>query len=192
MSLLTTGDGTPPNLGDACCVASAILFGVHKFRSESITGRVHDTVALVALQLAILAAASCLLAVPDGAQYLSTAGLDFAQVWADLSALPWDELAFMGIGTTAVTLWIEMNSLKEVSAPLAALIYSAEPLWGASLAWIVLQARRSLFYSAGSGAAMHMHALGTCLMSHEIHIALRALCGQLVGTRAGWPGTYSG
>ena len=55
--------------------------------------------------------------------------------------LPWLEILFMGVGTTALTLWIEMDSLKEVSAPLAALIYSAEPLWGAAFAWVLLSER---------------------------------------------------
>jgi drug/metabolite transporter (DMT)-like permease len=34
-----------------------------------------------------------------------------------------------------------MNALKEVSAPVAAIIYSAEPLWGAGLAWGILGER---------------------------------------------------
>lgn len=40
--------------------------------------------------------------------------------------------------------WIEMNALKEVSAPVAAIIYSAEPLWGAGLAWGILGERCAL------------------------------------------------
>ena len=37
-----------------------------------------------------------------------------------------------------------MNALKEVSAPVAAIIYSAEPLWGAGLAWGILGERCAL------------------------------------------------
>ena len=55
--------------------------------------------------------------------------------------LPWPALLFMGLGTTALTLWIEMNALKHVSAPLAALIYTAEPLWGAGFAYGLLGER---------------------------------------------------
>ena len=36
-----------------------------------------------------------------------------------------------------LTLWLEVFALKQVSAPLAALIYSSEPLWGAMFAWVV-------------------------------------------------------
>lgn len=36
---------------------------------------------------------------------------------------------------------VEMHALKSVSAPLAALIYTAEPLWGALFAWVLLDER---------------------------------------------------
>jgi drug/metabolite transporter (DMT)-like permease len=36
---------------------------------------------------------------------------------------------------------VEMHALKSVSAPLAALIYTAEPLWGALFAWVLLNER---------------------------------------------------
>ena len=38
-------------------------------------------------------------------------------------------------------LQVEMHALKTVSAPLAALIYTAEPLWGALFAWVLLKER---------------------------------------------------
>eukprot|EP00892_Ulva_mutabilis_P003883 jgi/Ulvmu1/1867/UM012_0023.1 len=138
VSLLTTAEGAP-NLGDAVCVASAILFGVHKWRSECITTGVPDTTALVTLQLTVLALASVVLAVPEFSQNVAAAGL--APTLAQAPSLPWLDILFMGIGTTALTLWIEMDALKEVSAPLAALIYTAEPLWGAGFAWVLLNER---------------------------------------------------
>ena len=44
----------------------------------------------------------------------------------------------MGLGTTALTLWLEVVALKDVSATLAAITYSAEPVWGALFAYQVL------------------------------------------------------
>ena len=41
----------------------------------------------------------------------------------------------MGLATTSFTLWIEFLALKNVSASTCALIYTAEPLWGALFAW---------------------------------------------------------
>lgn len=115
-----------------------MLFGVHKWRSESITASIEDTSGLVALQLAVLAATSLGLAAPAALGALGGGGEDLV---ATAAALPWLEILFMGIGTTALTLYIEMDALKEVSAPLAALIYSAEPLWGAAFAWVLLSER---------------------------------------------------
>ena len=140
MSLLTTSGGDP-NWGDAICVLSALLFGVHKWRSESITSSVEDTTALVALQLAVLAGTSMALAIPEASDAFAAAGGTLAGAADAAAGLPWLDILFMGVGTTALTLWIEMDSLKEVSAPLAALIYSAEPLWGAGFAWVLLGER---------------------------------------------------
>ncbi len=60
---------------------------------------------------------------------------------AAAEGLPWPALAFMGLATTAFTLSVEMHALKSVSSPLAALIYTAEPLWGALFAWVLLGER---------------------------------------------------
>lgn len=62
-------------------------------------------------------------------------------VLAAAGSLPWPALAFMGLATTAFTLSVEMHALKAVSSPLAALIYTAEPLWGALFAWVLLGER---------------------------------------------------
>lgn len=64
VSLLTTAGGDP-NLGDLICVASAVLFGVHKWRGEKVVSQFDDAQALVALQLFVLAASSNVLAVPE-------------------------------------------------------------------------------------------------------------------------------
>lgn len=136
--MLTTAGGAP-NYGDAVCVASAVLFGVHKWRSECVTTGIPDTTALVTLQLTVLALASIVLAAPELCQMVSHLG--FIPALSQANSLPWLDILFMGIGTTALTLWIEMDALKEVSAPLAALIYTAEPLWGAGLAWVLLDER---------------------------------------------------
>jgi drug/metabolite transporter (DMT)-like permease len=138
VGLLTTSGGDP-NLGDAYCILSALLFGVHVWRSESISCAISDTAALCALQLAVLAGASLVLAIPEMTDFLGSVGISAAVAAA--THLPWLEILFMAFGTTALTLYIEMDSLKEVSAPLAALIYTTEPLWGAAFAWMLLNER---------------------------------------------------
>ena len=56
MALLTTSDAAP-NSGDGLCILSAVLFGIHKWRSETATLRLQEnTQELVAMQLGSLAA----------------------------------------------------------------------------------------------------------------------------------------
>ncbi len=65
MGLLTTS-GVDPNIGDALCIGSATLFGVHKWRSETVTAQFKDnTNELIAVQLLALASAASLFAAPE-------------------------------------------------------------------------------------------------------------------------------
>lgn len=62
---LLTNDAAAPNMGDAFCVLSAVLFGVHKWRTESVTAEYSDsTTELIALQLGVLAFMSGLASLP--------------------------------------------------------------------------------------------------------------------------------
>ena len=65
MGLLTTS-GVEPNIGDALCIGSATLFGVHKWRSETVTARFRDsTNELIAVQLLALASAAAVFSAPQ-------------------------------------------------------------------------------------------------------------------------------
>ena len=71
VALLTTSDSAP-NYGDGLCVLSAILFGFHKWRSESSTLRFKDnTQELVAVQLGTLALAANIFELPNVLPMLS-------------------------------------------------------------------------------------------------------------------------
>ena len=48
-----------------------------------------------------------------------------------LSHAPWGALIYMGVLSTSFPLLLEFFAFQNVSASLAALIYTAEPLWGA-------------------------------------------------------------
>jgi len=134
VGLLTT-DGSVPNVGDAWCILSALIFGLHKFRSESVTREMPDkTKELMASQLSVLALGSMAAAAVE----IQMGGQGMQHALELVSNLPLPNLIYMGVATTALTLWIEMESLKEVSAPLAALIYTTEPLWGAGFAYFLI------------------------------------------------------
>ena len=65
VGLLTTG-GSGFTWGDALCITSAVLFGVHKFRTETVTERFKsETRELVAVQLLVLAVISSVICVPE-------------------------------------------------------------------------------------------------------------------------------
>jgi drug/metabolite transporter (DMT)-like permease len=135
VALLTTSDSTP-NYGDGLCVLSALLFGIHKWRSETATSRFREnTQELVAMQLGTLALAANVCELP---KYLALSHNSPEQLMTMAAGLPWGLLVYMGAATTAFTLWVEINALKDVSAPLAALIYCSEPIWGALFAWTIL------------------------------------------------------
>lgn len=136
---LLTGDGGPPNIGDAACVVSAVLFGVHTWRVEAIVESVKDSTGLAALQLVVLAGCSIAFAAPELFGLVSSQGV--SGTFEVARGLPWGEVLFMGIGTTALSLYMEVEALKDVSAATAALIYTSEPIWGAALAWVALGER---------------------------------------------------
>ncbi|KAK9806318.1 hypothetical protein WJX72_010202 [[Myrmecia] bisecta] len=136
VGLLTT-DGAEANVGDALCILSAVLFGVHKWRSEIATHKFpNNTNELFGIQLAVLASASALVSSP--AVFDAVMHNDAGHLWDMAAGLPWPALVYMGLATTAFTLWVEMSALKEVPATMAALIYTTEPLWGALMAYVVM------------------------------------------------------
>jgi drug/metabolite transporter (DMT)-like permease len=100
--------------------------------------------ALVAGQLATLAAcfaagavASAALSPPD----ISAADWSVDGVLEAARALPWAAWLFTGLVSTAGTLWLEIEALRDVSAPDAALVYATEPVWGAAVAAVALGER---------------------------------------------------
>ena len=127
---LLTGDAGAFTAGDAWCIGSAVVFGVHKYRTEALTSDL-PALPLMAGQMFVVASLSLAYAALNGSL------ADLAADPSGLAAYPWTNLVFMGVFTTAAVLWIEAHALKFVSAPLAALIYSSEPVWGAAFAFAV-------------------------------------------------------
>jgi len=200
------------NLGDLLCVLSAVAFGVHKWRSEQIVESLsrsssspstassnnnnEETVrSLVALQLCVLALASCALCLPEAAGALSKALSDsaivagaaspspssscsavFGALFNDLASLPWPLFLYMGLFTTAWTIDSEAKALRHVSSATAALIYSGEPLWGSLLAAACL-GERFEGVSGWVGAAL---VVGASLVSQ-----FGAAAGKSGGGRGG-------
>ncbi|MCX8520942.1 MAG: EamA family transporter [Rhodoferax sp.] len=169
VALLTNDGGAPPNVGDAACILSACLFGWHKYRAEAAADATpaHETSALVAGQLAVLATASALAATPDIAASLHAGGL--AGAFADADTLPWPLLAYMGVFTTFLCLKLEAGALSSISASTAALLYAAEPVYGACIA---------------------SFALGDTWTARGVAGAVLVVAASLAGTRAAAGGKH--
>jgi drug/metabolite transporter (DMT)-like permease len=139
----STGADGGFNQGDALCMLSACCFGTHVFRTEQRTATMDnkDLPGLISLELAMLTVLSGVYEVADFGLH-NPGGLmafDPQQTLKHLGELPWPNLALMGMGTTAFTLWIEITALQNISSTLASLIYTTEPLWGAFFAAICLK-----------------------------------------------------
>ncbi|QDZ20664.1 EamA-like transporter family protein [Chloropicon primus] len=143
--LVTEADGASSgfNLGDSLCLLSACCFGTHVFRTEKRTASIDnkDLPGLISLELTLLTLLSGVYELVDFSLHNpgGLQALDVQKVSYSLAHLPWTNLAAMGMGTTALTLFIEINALQNISSTLASLIYTTEPLWGAFFAAVFLK-----------------------------------------------------
>jgi drug/metabolite transporter (DMT)-like permease len=177
------GEGLAISGGDLLCIASAMIFGVHTVRMEEATKRFPDSSQeLAALQIAVVALGSIVWEAPE---LLAVAREGGAAGLAGFAAdLPWALGIYMGVATTALTLWMEARAMKVVSAPTAALIYSSEPLWGAGLSFLVLGERWGP--AGGAGAALILAACLGSQIAGDGGVALPP-SGEDAGADAGQP-----
>eukprot|EP00270_Netrium_digitus_P003396 TRINITY_DN138_c0_g1_i1.p1 TRINITY_DN138_c0_g1~~TRINITY_DN138_c0_g1_i1.p1 ORF type:complete len:633 (+),score=138.88 TRINITY_DN138_c0_g1_i1:72-1901(+) len=148
VSLLESSSGAIDLAGDAWTFGAALLFAIHMLRSEYHACHVDTKLALpiVAMQLFVIAIWSGVWTA--GSSFLGMEPSPFAGVsadvggiWSVVSTWPWFEMAYTGLLSTALCLWIEIVSMKDVSASEAAMVYTLEPLYGAAFAWILLGER---------------------------------------------------
>jgi len=136
VGLLTTSGGDF-QVGDALCLGSATLFGFHKILVEKYCRQIDDGVAFTGVQILVITA----LAYVWGGGYLVThvGDASYTQTIVDIfQNAPWLVIAFLGLVTTSATLFLEVEALKVVPVPLAALVYTTEPLWGALFAYLFI------------------------------------------------------
>lgn len=124
--------------GDVWGIVSAVLFGVQIYRTECVVREKcmeDQCMSLVSLQLATIAF-MCI-----GWLGFNAATDPSVDLGGELANISVPALVYTGLITTSMSLWIEFNSLKSVSATEAALIYTSEPLWGAAFSWLLLGER---------------------------------------------------
>lgn len=125
------GDATDLSLtsGDLASLLQPLMFGVAFWRMEKAMRKYPDeanrSTAAQLLAVFLTSAAYC----------LSTCTIDVAQIQAWLmDPMILGSLAFTGIITTALTIYMEAVALKTLTAAETTLILSTEPLWGAGFA----------------------------------------------------------
>mmetsp|Transcript_7701 Transcript_7701/g.21917 ORF Transcript_7701/g.21917 Transcript_7701/m.21917 type:complete len:467 (-) Transcript_7701:24-1424(-) len=140
--------------GDIWATVSALLFAVQIYRTEVFSRRLPSSsqmglMSTLMVTISLLSCAATLVEHPLNLpldSYLSGAGfqhlLGLHHGLHTLSPLLLaGSVVYTGLCTTALTLWLELAALRTVEASDCAVIYSMEPLLGASIAWVTLGER---------------------------------------------------
>mmetsp|Transcript_21748 Transcript_21748/g.35969 ORF Transcript_21748/g.35969 Transcript_21748/m.35969 type:complete len:423 (-) Transcript_21748:448-1716(-) len=91
-----------------------------------------------------------------GAQLVTVASL--SAIWAafehpvlNVSTIPWIEIFYTGVVTTALTVWLETIALKYVTAVETTVWFTLEPVWAAVFSYVFLHEQLGPQGAAGSG-----------------------------------------
>ncbi|MFS7959459.1 putative EamA domain-containing protein [Helianthus anomalus] len=169
MSIVGVGmmecSGSPPCVGDLFNFLSALFFGIHMLRTEHISRKTDKANFLPVLgyEVCVVALSSIIWhligRVIDGNLEYHPSSWTSEMFVNEIMKFPWIPALYTGVFTTGLCLWIEMTSMRDVSATETAIVYGLEPVWGAGFAWFFLGERWGV--SGWFGAAL---VLGGSLM----------------------------
>lgn len=137
--------GAAPSLGDLWSLLSAVAFGFQVYRTEHWARRLGSGASLSLM--AVVLCTTCALAGAAAVAHSPAGVLSVLEHpvadWRALTdgSLPWPSVAYTGLVTTDLALMMELTALHDVPSTDAAIIYSLEPLLGASFAWLLLGER---------------------------------------------------
>ncbi|XP_039127318.1 uncharacterized protein LOC120263469 isoform X2 [Dioscorea cayenensis subsp. rotundata] len=137
--------GSPPNVGDALNLLSAMSFAIHMLRTEQISRstKKEKFLPLLGYEVCVVAFSSTIWFFFKGV----FANLNQLRSWTRMlswdwmTSFPWLSALYTGIFSTGFCLWAEFAAMKDVSATETAIIYGLEPVWGAAFAWFLLGER---------------------------------------------------
>ncbi|PSC70106.1 hypothetical protein C2E20_6446 [Micractinium conductrix] len=147
--------GAAPGIGDAWSMLSAVAFGIQMFRTEH-WARVLGNGANLPLMSVVLTTTMGFAALASGVTHWEQI-VQWVQhpeaLQAVLTAgnLPWMQVLYCGLLTTDLALLLEIVALQSVSSVDAAIIYTLEPVLGASFAWALLGERLGAKGMLGAG-----------------------------------------
>mmetsp|Transcript_32848 Transcript_32848/g.53297 ORF Transcript_32848/g.53297 Transcript_32848/m.53297 type:complete len:379 (-) Transcript_32848:283-1419(-) len=148
VGLLELAEISGPNAGDAWCLLMACCWGVSIMRTEKYAPQFSTAQLMAANMLTV--------------SFLSLLWMLLFHPHTDFSHVPWIEVTYTGIVSTALTLWLETMALKKITAVETTVILGMEPVWASLFSWIFLGELLSL-----------QAAFGACLIVSAV------LCSQL-------------
>eukprot|EP00887_Chlorella_sp_A99_P008087 scaffold12.g8087.t1 len=162
---LLEDSGAPAAIGDLWSFASAVLFGMQIWRAEVWSKRLGGKQAMPILSVTVLMV--CAVSLLSMLVVHSEAATQLLWVPTALSAARTYftgrtafAVVYMGLGVTVGGLWLELIALQDITSTEAAIIYSSEPLWGAGMAYLLLNERWGL--GGWVGAAL---IIASCLVA---------------------------
>jgi len=132
--------GGRPTAGDAWTALCAVAWAGYIVRLEAYSKR-FASLPLTVTQT-IVVAVLCVV----------WAACDPSTRHVQMSAVPWLWLVYLGVITTAGTVWLQTVGQRHVPAPQAAVIYSMEPVWASVIAFAVIGSTLTAWGLAGAGA----------------------------------------
>lgn len=126
---LLSYDGSNPNIGDMWSLATAVSWTLYIWRMETYATR-FNSLSLTATQVWGLVGFALIWVLVSHPLWLNPVIL--------VPQLPWQPVLYLGVVATALTVWMQTWGQSLVSAPLAAIIYTQEPIWASAFAYLIL------------------------------------------------------
>lgn len=144
-------------LGDAAALGQAVGFGASYIELDACMRRYpNDALPCAAIQCAVIALGASAAAFGQGADLLN------APFWHDTGALV--SLVWLGLVSTAFTIWLQALAFKQVPATDASIILTSEPLWAALFASALLGEHLGVNQLAGGAAILAACAVNDGLL----------------------------
>lgn len=135
---LLSYDGSPPNLGDAWTLGTALSYALYIWRLERFAQH-FPALPLTGIQMLTVTLLSLFWMLWEGPSW-------------NAEGFPYLSLLYLGLVASALCIWLQALGQRLVSAPQAAVIFTLEPVYAAAFAYVLLGER--LGWQGTLGAAL--------------------------------------
>ncbi len=127
---LLSYDGSPPNLGDAWTLGTALSYALYIWRLEGFAQR-FPALPLTGIQMLTVTLLSLFWMLWEGPGW-------------NAEGFPYLSLLYLGLVASALCIWLQALGQRQVPAPQAAVIFTLEPVYAAAFAYVLLGERLGL------------------------------------------------